>query len=193
MLIHPEFARRTGVFDKLKAHRIGAGGIAIADPLELRWDKLQSPAVANKNGATATKLSLRYGVWERDPTCDLRVIRFCFAVPFEQYVHNGMDRALIRRATEHHLPDEIRLNQRVRGVQGADWVHRTAPLWKTFMDELKRLCTDPAVKDFFHVERLREAVARHEREPRPEHAFHPEIRALMRSLIIYRFLKKTFV
>ena len=33
----------------------------------------------------------------------LRVIRFCLSVPEEQYVQNGLDRALIRRSTENYL------------------------------------------------------------------------------------------
>ena len=84
------------------------------------------------------KLSLRYSLWKRDPTNDLRVVRFCFSVPEEQYVQNGLDRALIRRATENVLPDEVRLNQQIRGIQGADWVHRMIPYWNTFIDEVKQ-------------------------------------------------------
>lgn len=190
MLIHPDFAARTGVFAKLQESRIGVNGSTISDPLELRKDKLQSLAVGNKNGSVATKLSLRYGVWERDPTCDPRVVRFCLSVPVEQYVRHGMDRALIRRATKHHLPDQVRLNYRVRGVQGADWVHRMIPLWKPLMSELKQLCSDPGVSGFLNVEHIKAAVSRHEGKPRPEHAFHPEVRMLMRSLIIYRFMKR---
>ena len=76
-------------------------------------------------------LSLRYSLWKRDPTNDLRVIRFCLSVPEDQYVQNGMDRALIRRATENYLPDKVRLNQQIRGVQGVDWVHRMMPRWDT--------------------------------------------------------------
>ncbi|WP_199618167.1 asparagine synthase-related protein [Paenibacillus alkalitolerans] len=190
LLIHPDFAERTGVFVKLKESRIGVNGSMITDPLELRKEKLQNPAAGNRNGATATKLSLRYGVWERDPTCDPRVVRFCFSVPFEQYVRNGMDRALIRRAMKHELPDEVRLNQRVRGIQGADWVHRMIPLWKPFIDELKQLCADPAVSGYLNVDSIKATVSRHEGQPRPEYAFHPEMRALMRSLIVYRFLKR---
>ena len=45
--------------------------------------------------------------------------------------------ALIRRATENYLPDKVRLNQRIRGVQGADWVHRMIPNWDTFIEEVK--------------------------------------------------------
>ena len=190
LLIHPDFARRTDVFAKLRDSGIGVNGSLITDPLELRKEKLKSLPVGNKNGASATKLSLRYGVWERDPTCDPRVVRFCFSVPVEQYVKNGLDRALIRRATKHYLPDEVRLNQRVRGVQGADWVHRIIPGWKLLEYELRQLCDDPVAAAYLNVVRIKEAVLRLGGEPRPEQAFQPEMRMLMRSLIIYRFLKR---
>ena len=115
---------------------------------------------------------------------------FCFSVPVEQYVKNGLDRALIRRATKHYLPDEVRLNQRVRGVQGADWVHRIIPGWKLLEYELRQLCDDPVAAAYLNVVRIKEAVLRLGGEPRPEQAFQPEMRMLMRSLIIYRFLKR---
>lgn len=207
MLIHPDFAQRTGVFAKLRGGAGGAGngrsgqgfgrgargggsGAAASDPFAVRREKLASLAAANKNGATATKLSLRYGVWERDPTCDLRVVRFCLSVPVEQYVRDGMDRALIRRATKSVLPDEVRLNQRIRGVQGADWIYRAAPMWPRLLDELRRLCDDSAVAGYLHVDRIRAAAAGIGREPRPELAFHPEMRLLLRSVILYRFIKR---
>ena len=63
----------------------------------------------------------------------LRVIHFCLSLPEEQYVQNGYDRALIRRATKRYLPDKVRLNQQIRGVQGADWVHRMIPNWKSLL------------------------------------------------------------
>jgi asparagine synthase (glutamine-hydrolysing) len=189
MLIHPEFAARTDVFARLREGG-GSGGNAAADAVRLRRDKLGSLAAANKNGATATKLSLRYGIWERDPTCDLRVVRFCLAVPIRQYVRDGMDRALIRRATASVLPDEVRLNQRVRGIQGADWIHRVAPSWPQLTAELIQLCADPAVSAYLHVDRIRAALAGAGREPRPELAFHPEMRLLMRGLILGRFLRR---
>ena len=88
------------------------------------------------------KVIFTLSLWKRDPTNDLRVIRFCLSVPEEQYVQNGLDRALIRRSTERYLPDKVRLNQRIRGVQGADWVHRMIPYWDAFINELQQLSND---------------------------------------------------
>ena len=59
------------------------------------------------------------------------------SVPIEQYVQNGVDRALIRRSTKQYLPDPVRLNQRIRGVQGADWIHRMLPSWRSFTEEVE--------------------------------------------------------
>ncbi|MEC0233142.1 asparagine synthase-related protein [Paenibacillus kribbensis] len=182
-LIHPEFAKRMHVEDVPVLS--GTGWMKNAD--QTRKEKFSNLAIANKNGVVATKLSLRYGLWERDPTGDSRVIRFCLSVPFEQYVQNGRDRALIRTAMKDHLPDDVRLNQRVRGVQPADWLHRMIPCWDTFMGELQMMCHDLRTAEYLNVEFIKTAMSKL-RHPGPEQASDPNIRLLMHSLIVYRFL-----
>ncbi|MCA0755698.1 asparagine synthetase B [Paenibacillus sp. N4] len=190
LLINPEFANRTNVFATLRAQRVGLRDPLIRQASELRRDKLQSMALGNKNGASATKLSLRYGVLERDPTADPRVIEFCLSLPFGQYVKDGMDRALIRRSTLGYLPDNIRLNQRIRGIQAADWVHRMTASWPAFIRELNEICDDPVAGEYLNVQHIKAAISAYGAAPKPEYAFLPEVRVLMRGLIIYRFLKK---
>jgi len=189
LLISPAFAEETRVFEKMREHGIGLTEPLFRDPLVFRLDRLSNPCIGNKNGAISTKLSLRYGVMERDPTADPRVIRFCLSVPFEQYVRDGVDRALIRRATAGWLPDRIRLNQRYRGVQGADWLYRMQPQWPAFLDELASLAADPLTGEFLNVGHIRRALDEY-REPSPDMAFQAEIKVLMRALILYRFLKR---
>ena len=92
----------------------------------------------------AGKLSLRYSVWSHDPTNDLRVIRFCLSTPMEQFVHNGMDRAL--DAHFRLAPDSIRLNQRTRGIQATDSIHRMRSDWPAFIDELDHLSRDSRMR-----------------------------------------------
>ncbi|MBR2566368.1 MAG: asparagine synthetase B [Paenibacillus sp.] len=187
-LIHPELAQRTGVMERLKSILVLQGG-ARADALQVRADKFNNLAIANKNGAVATKCSLRYRVWERDPTSDPRVIRFCLSVPIEQYVRHGTDRSLIRRATSPELPDKVRLNQRVRGVQPADWLHRILPDWQAFTSEMQALCSDSRVAGILNTDRIRTALANFP-SPKPELASHPDLRLMMHSLIVYRFIQK---
>ena len=98
-VIHPDLAARTNVFEKLKHHDVGLEGTSF-DEFEARDYQFGNLATSNHQGTSITKFSLRYCVWERDPTADPRVVRFCLSVPIEQYVQNGMDRSLVRRATE---------------------------------------------------------------------------------------------
>ncbi|MEH7011464.1 lasso peptide isopeptide bond-forming cyclase [Neobacillus niacini] len=191
VLINQEFARRTDIYNKLKEHGIDQSGwLASSNIYKHRQNHFEELFHWNATNTLATKLSLRYSLLKRDPTNDLRVIRFCLSIPEEQYVQNGLDRSLIRRSTEGYLPDNVRLNQRIKGVQGADWVHRMIPHWNVFMDELQQLSNDERILEFIDGPRIKKALLKAKEELRPEYAANADYRLLMRSLIVYRFIKK---
>lgn len=189
MLINPQFAQKTHVLDKLQKHGFDTTNFSLQSSYDIRKKHFEQLYSWSLNGTIGTKLSLRYSLWERDPTNDLRVVRFCLSVPEEQYVQNGFDRSLIRRATVKHLPDNVRLNQQTRGVQGADGVHRMAPSWNDFVDEIQLLVRDPKVSKYFNIEELKSALSKIQTEPKPEYIYEFGFRILMRSLIFYRFIK----
>lgn len=180
------------VFDRLREQEIDITGTSISNAYDMKREQFEKPYYWSINGTYETKLSLRYALWDRDPTNDLRLIQFCLSVPEEQYVQNGLDRALIRRATKSFLPDKVRLNQRVRGIQGADGVYRMAPFWNEFIEEVEELSVDPVISEFLNVEVIKKAISKICKEPRPEYAFDLDFRVLMRSLIFYRFIKKQY-
>lgn len=188
-LIHPDFAKKTRVFEKLQGYDIDISGSSISDIYQARRKHFEQLFCWNINGTLGTKLSLRYSLWDRDPTNDLRVVRFCLSVPEEQCVQDGLDRALIRRATKGMLPDEVRLNQRIRGIQGADGVHRMAPSWNNFIEEIQKLCKNSVISEFMNVDVIRNALLKLQEGPRPELAYDIDLKILMRSLILYRFIK----
>jgi len=189
-LIHPDFARSVDVYSRIDPMERGEFQEATVDMISARFRALFSLPNANKKGNMITKFSLRYGLWERDPTADLRVIRFCMAVPIEQYVQSGMDRSLLRRSMKGYLPDEVRLNQRRRGIQSADWLHRTLPDWPLVMAQLQRLVRDSAVSGILNIEAIRQAMSEVGSEPKAHMAFHPQMKLLMRSVIFYRFITR---
>jgi asparagine synthase (glutamine-hydrolysing) len=189
LVINPDLAKRTKVFDKLKHHDVGLTDSSMNE-FEARIYQFENLAFLNHQGTSSTKLSLRYAVRERDPTSDPRVVRFCLSVPVEQYVQNGMDRSLIRRSTENYLPDKVRFNLRVRGVQGADWIHRMKPSWSAFTEELHQLCGDTRASYFLNVKQIKESLSKIGNSPKPELAFDPNVRLLMQSLIVYRFIRQ---
>lgn len=185
-LIHPDFAKKMEIYSGSQRY-ITSTNTNMIDAVQARQDRFSNLSIANKNGATATKLSLRYGLLERDPTSDPRVVRFCLSVPLEQYVQKGRDRALLRRAMDTRLPDNVRLNQSVRGVQPADWIHRIRPQWDEFTSELVKISKDSSVSCYLNIPQIEKGLKKI-KEPRPEMAWDPEVRLLMHSLIVYRFL-----
>jgi asparagine synthase (glutamine-hydrolysing) len=189
MFINKNFASRTMVLERLQEHNIDPLGSIDSNSYKIRKRQFQNVYYWNTTGTYGSKLSLRYGLVERDPTNDLRVVRFCLSVPEEQYVQNGLDRALIRRATEGYLPDEIRLNMRSRGVQGADGVHRMRSDWNRFIDEFNQLKREPFIQETMDINVLEHCMSVIKKGPKPEYAFEFEFKVLMRSLIFYRFIK----
>lgn len=193
ILINSEFAERTGVFSKLGGYGIDSSGwLASKNLYEQRRIVFDNISTWNSGSTFNAKLSLRYKLWKRDPTNDIRVVRYCFSVPEGQFVQNGLDRALIRRATENVLPDQIRLNQRIWGIQGADWLHRMVPHWNMLIEEVKELLKDSNILKFFDEKVIRSAMVKSENVLRTESMSNPDYRILMRTVIVYRLIKKYF-
>lgn len=187
-IIAPAFGTRTGVFEKLADYDVGL------QPSEYNLKKDRESyfgnlAVLGMQGTISAKASYRLGIWERDATSDARLIRFCLAIPVEQYVKDGFGRSLIRRAAEGMLPDAVRLNQRTRGIQGMDWVHRIMPQWPAIREELDRLCKDERAARYLNVEMVKESISHARSIMKPERADNPHLKVLMRALIAYRFLQ----
>ena len=79
----------------------------------------------------------------RDPTADVRLLEFCLAVPTEQFLRDGMQRALARRALADRLPKQV-LEEPRRGLQVADWHEDLTAVRDRVADELDRLEACPA-------------------------------------------------
>lgn len=87
-----------------------------------RWNYLQTYDPGNYR-----KRSLaRWGIEERDPTADRALVEFCFSLPAEAYLKDGVRRPAMRHALATRLPSEV-MNLKLRGYQLADWYeHITA-------------------------------------------------------------------
>ncbi|MEH7074912.1 asparagine synthase-related protein [Neobacillus drentensis] len=189
MLVNPELESKTNVLEKLKEFGVDITGNSYEKPNEARRKHFENLYTWNKTGTANTKLSLRYALWDRDPTNDLRVIRFCLAIPDEQYVNSGLERSLIRRATKKYLPDKVRLNQHSRGIQGADVIHRMNSNWTTFIEEINQLIKDTRVAELLNIKVIKNAISSIGESPPPEIIFDDNFRILTRSLVMYRFIK----
>ncbi|MFD2328453.1 asparagine synthase-related protein [Cohnella sp. GCM10020058] len=188
-LIHPDFAARTRIYDRMAETGVYVPGIPAMTMIDARRRQFEEVGNWTNSGVSGTKLSIRHGLWYRDPTNDLRLARFCLGLPIEQFVRKGMDRAMVRRATEGMLPDRVRLNYKVRGVQGADGIYRMMPHWPEFVAELRQLCNDSRMQGLVNTTFLNKALLNN-REPSPKTVFDGEFVKLMRSVVLYRFLNR---
>jgi asparagine synthase (glutamine-hydrolysing) len=101
------------------------------------------------------------GGWQldsRDPTADLRLIEFCLAVPTDQYLRDGVMKALARLALSDRLPTAV-LEEPKRGLQAADWHERLTAVRSRIAAELDRLSACTAAKEVLDLERLRTLVS----------------------------------
>lgn len=190
-LINSEFSNKINVFSKLQDYGIDESGwFSTTNIYEQRRRHFDDLFHWNATNILAAKLSLKYNVWKRDSTNDLRVVKFCLSVPESLCVSNGFDRALIRKSTKNYLPDRVRLNQQIRGVQGADWLHRILPHWNELISELEMLVQDKNVLTFLDESVIKAALQKAKNGAVSENAADPDFKILMRSLIFYRYLKK---
>lgn len=188
--INPAFAERTNVYERLEQAGYDFWGDETQNVFDVRKKQFEKLYYWTITGTVSCKQSLRNSLWDRDATNDLRVIRFCLSVPQNQYVQDGYGRSLIRRSTSGYLPDRIRLNQKVRGVQGADGLHRMMPAWRELMNEFQLLIEDSEMKEYLNIPELANALGVIQQSPDPKLIFDTEFRILMRGLIFRRFIRK---
>jgi asparagine synthase (glutamine-hydrolysing) len=95
-----------------------------------------------------------WGIDQRDPTTDRRLVEFCLATPTEQFLSGGVSRALARRAFSDRVPAAV-LSESRRGMQGADWYAGTRTLQAQILAEIERLDDCRAAASVLDLARLR--------------------------------------
>lgn len=98
-----------------------------------------------------------WGIDQRDPTADKRLVEYCLSVPMEQYLRDGETRSLGRRALCDRIPQSV-LNAPCKGYQAADWHEGLTAARADIEREVGRLAPcEPAARTL-DVDRLRKLV-----------------------------------
>lgn len=101
------------------AERSAADTWSIRPPSDSRAVRLA--LLGRQSHGNSRKAALaRWGVDERDPTSDRRLIEFCLSLPADMLLKDGVRRPLARAALADRLPAEV-LDGHTRGYQSADW------------------------------------------------------------------------
>jgi len=129
----------------------------------------------------------RYGVETRDPTADRRVVEFCFGIPSAQYLRDGVDRWLVRRAMAGRLPDQIRTRTTIGG-QGADWVEWLPALRPWIERELRELAQHETARECLDLDRM-QSLVQHWPSPLQRTHFRMYNLLLLRGLMMGCFIR----
>src|SRR5262249_22775436 len=89
----------------------------------------------------------------RTPAFDRHLVEFCIGIPEDQYLREGRERWLIRRAMHGRLPDAV-LNNKKRGAQAADWYPRLTRERIHIAEEVKRLAANVDVASIVDLQRM---------------------------------------
>lgn len=123
----------------------------------------------------------------RDPTMDRRVIEFCIAIPDHQYVREGNDRFLIRRAMVGILPPSVLMN-RQRGLQATDIGIRLCKCARQIKAELQRIETESRLaREFLDIKKMWDVLINLEQQVSPVTS-QPARTILLRGLMTGLFL-----
>jgi asparagine synthase (glutamine-hydrolysing) len=115
--INQEFAREWKITERMRQGGHDPEFKTVLDQREARF-KIIDPGKSIL-GFLWQESGAGFGLDVRDPTIDKRVMEFCLSIPDDQYVRDGRDRWLIRRAMKDLMPSVVSDNKR-RGSQAAD-------------------------------------------------------------------------
>lgn len=131
-----------------------------------------------------------WGIDNRDPTADRRLIEFCLSVPTGEFVRNGMTRALARRALADRIPAEV-LGESRKGYQAVDWHERLTASRQQVAAELDRITNCGPAARVIDIDRLRALIANWPAgEWEREAVIQPYRLALLRGISAGHFLRR---
>jgi len=129
------------------------------------WDRPRRSGQADRlgiltsdSGAISKGMLGWWGVDNRDPTSDRRLVEFSLRIPTTQFVHRGNSKAIIRDALVGRAPQEM-LTARRKGQQGADWHEDMTRLRERLQAEVESIKDRTDTTELIDVERLQRLVA----------------------------------
>ncbi|HWD29695.1 MAG TPA: asparagine synthase-related protein [Rhizomicrobium sp.] len=124
-----------------------------------------------------------WGIDERDPAADRRLIEFCYGLPPEQLLRDGKTRALYRRAFGDRLPAAV-LDARVRGRQNAGWQDGLTAIRGDIPERLESMAHSPLASRLFDMPRLARLAGEWDLARGPEYQH-----ALTTALAVHDFIR----
>ncbi len=129
-----------------------------------------------------------YGIAQRDPSAYRPFAEFCFGLPTEMFMRDGIRRWLAKEMARGIMPDEQRAN-RLDGRWDSDWYTRIGRRRDSLLQELDRLKRNPRMAGMFDLPRLKSTLTDWPAQPPADpQAILAHGNAVMRALVATRFI-----
>jgi asparagine synthase (glutamine-hydrolysing) len=129
-----------------------------------------------------------YGVSQRDPTAYRPFVEFCFGLPTDMFMRDGVKRWLAKEMAKGIMPEDQRAN-RLDGRWDSDWHLRIGRRRADLLEELDGLAQDEEMAAMFDLPRLKSTLKDWPEEaPTDPQAILPRENAVMRALVAARFI-----
>lgn len=151
--IHPNYLAEMNIVRRARVQDIDLACRPSKDGFDMRLSALMArdPGAYNKGTLGGWQLD------ERDPTADVRILEYCLAVPTDQFLNDGVQRALARRALADRLPKRV-IEERRKGLQAADWHEHLTAVRDRIGEEFDRLDACQTAGKLMNLSRLRRLV-----------------------------------
>jgi asparagine synthase (glutamine-hydrolysing) len=151
--INPERFRALQIERRARARALDVGYRPRSDGFESRLWVMRRVDLGNLLKGTLAG----WGIDQRDPTTDRRLIEFCLSIPEEEHLVNGIPKALARRAFAGRVAPEV-VQAREKGYQAADWYEGVIDARDSLREELTRLGRSPSAETALHLAPLTQLV-----------------------------------
>ena len=89
---------------------------------------------------------------------DVRMLAFCYQLPYEMFAYGGMPRWLIRKQFEEFLPKSILNRWQQHGALNIDWIGRIYRDWDKVKEALLEDLSVDILDEWFDKKRVYDAI-----------------------------------
>jgi len=154
-LINPKYEEKINLLGKMKKE--GYDSRFIIDS-SLRKIRIKVININMSQGAGIVQEGGDYfGLNVYDPTLDIKLLEYCYAIPDEQFVRPGFDRYMIRRAMKNKLPDKVLFNKN-KGLQSADLLYRIKENVNEYIEVVNAISKSDICQQIIDVKKLNNII-----------------------------------
>ncbi|HKM34424.1 MAG TPA: asparagine synthase-related protein [Lachnospiraceae bacterium] len=123
-----------------------------------KYNFMYMPMLYIQKGFYYTYQGLLQGYLQLDPTLTVEIIELCMSFPDECFVHNGIERRMIRDYMKDLIPFPIVDDKKGYGVQAADFAYRVNRDWDEIKDSVYDILKEPLLREYLNGQKLDELI-----------------------------------